>query len=85
MLTFRRHHHDHVEVGPTDSAAAPWVNGHAAPEDQALGLELELIELVRQRTEAVGDGNKVATDRLDAEIDGVVHELAAVAATIRAA
>lgn len=86
MLTFRRHHHDHhAKVNPTGPDTAPWQSGHAAPEDQALGLELELIELVRQRAEAVGDGNSVTVDRLDADIDGVLHELAAVAATIQAA
>ncbi|MEO6628031.1 MAG: hypothetical protein ABIP03_05620 [Aquihabitans sp.] len=86
MLTFHRHHHDHhAKVDPTDRDTAPWQSGHAAPEDQALGLELELIELVRQRSEAESESNRIVADRLDTEIDGVLHELAAVAATIRAA
>lgn len=27
----------------------PWEEGHAAPEDRAVGIELELIELVHRR------------------------------------
>lgn len=33
---------DHLE-------AFPWEGSHAAPADRALGLELELIELVRRQ------------------------------------
>lgn len=86
MLTFHRHHHDHpAKVDPTGMDTAPWQSGHAAPEDRALGLELELIELVRQRSDAEAESDRVVADRLETEIDGVLRELADVAATIRAA
>jgi hypothetical protein len=39
-----------------------------------MGLELELIELVRCRDEAVADG--ASTERLDAQIDDVMAALA---------
>lgn len=51
----------------------PWEIGHASPDDRAMGLELELIELVRRRGEAVA-GSSVA-DLLDREIDRTVAEL----------
>lgn len=57
--------------------ASPWVDGHASPEDRALGFELELIELMRRRAEAV-DGTEEA-DALDGEIAAVRRDLVAVA------
>lgn len=51
----------------------PWEVGHAAPEDQAMGLELELIELVRRRDEVRVDDPEAT--RLDGEIDRTVAEL----------
>jgi hypothetical protein len=54
----------------------PWERGHAAPEDQAFGLELELIELERRRRDQV-DG-----DRLDPEIDSVREQLATLVASL---
>jgi hypothetical protein len=55
--------------------ADDWSEGHAAPEDRALGLELELIELNRQRDELAPDHPEVA--RLDARIASVMDELVA--------
>jgi len=57
--------------------SSPWSEGHASPEDRALGLELELIELERRRGE-VADGSPAAAD-LDAEIDEVRRDLVEVA------
>ncbi len=59
-----------VGVGPF-----PWEEAHAAPEDRAVGLELELIELVCQRRLLLDDG--VDARALDREIDLVVAELGA--------
>lgn len=84
MLTFRRHRNDrHAEATRDEPASAPWESGRAAPEDRALGLELELIELVHQRTIIGGDTE--TRQRLDAEIEAVLHEIVAVADSIRAA
>lgn len=66
MLAFR-HHHD-------DSAEHPWQRGHATPADRAVGLELQLIELHRQRKTA--DEEHIAA--VDAEIMSVIEELAEV-------
>lgn len=57
--------------------STPWFDGHASPEDRALGYELELIELLRRRSE-VRDGTTEAA-RLDAEMEAVRSELVAVA------
>lgn len=51
----------------------PWGAGHAAPEDRALGHELELIELQRRRDELAPDHPEVA--RIDREIAVVVEQL----------
>jgi len=52
----------------------PWEAAHAAPQDRALGLELELIELVRRRSELTG--TEIAEARqLDGEIDRTLAEL----------
>jgi hypothetical protein len=57
--------------------STPWFDGHASPEDRALGYELELIELERRRRE-VPDGTARAAE-LDVEIAAVRNDLAAVA------
>ncbi|MEZ5181552.1 MAG: hypothetical protein R2702_06725 [Acidimicrobiales bacterium] len=72
MLTLHRHHED-----PT---ADTWADGHAAPEDRALGLELELIELHRRRAELSPDHPEVA--RVDREVQAVLDELVAVTAEL---
>lgn len=54
-----------------------WAEGHASPEDRALGLELELIELERRRHQ-VAEGSGHAQE-LDAEIEAVRRELVEVA------
>jgi len=59
---------------PASQGPFPWEQGHAAPEDQAVGLELELIELVSRRQSMVDtyDGESQA---LDAEIDRTLAAL----------
>ncbi|HWJ61048.1 MAG TPA: hypothetical protein VNS19_03685 [Acidimicrobiales bacterium] len=52
----------------------PWQDGHACHEDRAMGLELELIELVRRRDAAVEAQEPV--EQVDREIDAVMAELA---------
>lgn len=56
------------------SSLHPWEAPHAAPEDRALGLELELIELVHRRDE-VSEHNDLERARLDAEIGQVLADL----------
>ena len=75
MLTAFRQ--DLIEV---DHELPEWGDGHAAPEDRAVGLELELIELVRQRDELLAGHPEIA--RLDAQIATVQKELAATAAEV---
>jgi hypothetical protein len=57
--------------------ATPWTDGHASPEDRALGHELELIELERRRAE-VADDSPEALD-LEREMRLVRQQLAEVA------
>jgi hypothetical protein len=67
----RTHHavrHPDV-VGPF-----PWEEAHAAPEDQAVGLELELIELVARRS-AIVDPDSREARALDDEIDQTLTRL----------
>lgn len=52
----------------------PWEQAHAAPEDRAVGLELELIELVARRQSMV-DTYDGEAEALDAEIDRTLGEL----------
>lgn len=59
---------------------AEWSDGHAAPADRALGLELELIELNRQRDELLPDHPEAA--RLDRQIREVMDGLADIAAEV---
>lgn len=51
----------------------PWTQAAVLPEDRAMGLELELIELEHERAEARSEGARTAP--IDAEIDDVRHEL----------
>lgn len=57
-----------------DSGPYPWESTHAAVEDKALGLELELIELVRRRND-IPDAADPDARILDAEIDWLLAEL----------
>jgi hypothetical protein len=59
---------------------AEWSDGHAAPADRALGLELELIELNRQRDELLPDHPEAA--RLDRQIREVMDKLVEVSAEL---
>jgi len=59
----------------------PWEEGRACPEDRALGIELELIELVHQREVADADRDVVHVR----EIDDTMDDLVAVAASAAAA
>ncbi|MCU1496234.1 MAG: hypothetical protein JWM47_187 [Acidimicrobiales bacterium] len=59
------------------SGPFPWEEAHAAPEDRAVGLELELIELVaRRRALSRADDGEAAL--LDAEIDRTLAELGSI-------
>jgi len=70
----RTHPVAHTDL--TGSAPLPWEGGHAAPEDQAVGLELELIELVARRKALSGDDPAVSA--LDAEIDETLTRLGSI-------
>ncbi len=59
----------------------PWEQPHAAPEDRAVGLELELIELVHERGSDLAPQD-AATREVDEEIEDVLEELADVAAEL---
>ena len=52
----------------------PWEVAHAAPEDQAVGFELQLIELVARRRSIRDDADPEAR-LLDAEIEVVLGDL----------
>ena len=77
MLTFHR------RTPAEGSSLHPWEAPHAAPEDRAVGLELELIELVHRRDE-VSEHNDLERERLDGEIAQVVQDLDAVSSQIGA-
>ena len=64
---------------PVTAGPFPWEEAHAAPEDRAVGLELELIELVARRT-SMPDDNGGEARALDHEIDETLAALGAVAA-----
>lgn len=55
---------------------------HAPPADRALGLELELIELVRQQDEA--GPHHPQSRRLQVEIDAVMDQLVQLSWTMAA-
>ena len=74
MLTLHRH----PDALADDHPAGSWADGHAAPEDRALGLELELIELQRRRDELAPDHPE--NGRIDREVAEVLDELVAVTA-----
>ena len=78
MRSFLPHRHEVLESDA--GTPAPWSDGHAAPEDRALGFELELIELERRRREVAHEGGDLVA--VDAEIAQVRAELAAVAALV---
>lgn len=65
-----------------ESEPYPWEHGDVLPEDRALGLELELIELEHEREEAELEGGPTApieeeiTEVLD-ELEDTVEEIAA--------
>jgi hypothetical protein len=63
-----------LKPSPTPQPTFPWQDGHACHEDRAMGLELELIELVRQRDEAGAPADAVA--RVDDQIADVMARLA---------
>lgn len=63
-----------LALKPPTPAPFPWQQPRACHDDRAMGLELELIELVRCREESVADG--ASTDRLDDQIDDVMAALA---------
>ena len=65
------------EAGTEIAPVEPWLAAHAPLEDQALGIELELIELVRQRGEAWGAAER---RELAGEIDRATDRLACLAA-----
>lgn len=73
MLTFRRPHRDDVSDVPA------WARAPQCREYRASGLELRLIDLVelRERSARAGFDDVAA---LDAEIDEVRSELAAITA-----
>lgn len=62
----------------TDDTATrfPWEEGHACPQDRALGLELELIELVH----ALDGADPVRAAQLDQQIEAAMADLASEAA-----
>ena len=55
----------------------------STPEDHAVGLELELIELVERRERALIQQRKGDAERIQAEIDRTQEELAGTAERIR--
>lgn len=80
MLTFKHRDDQLDQPAEEDGAPAAWADGHAAPEDRAVGLELELIELHRRRDELAPDHPEV--ERIDREVAQVVEELVAVTAEV---
>lgn len=56
------------------AGAFPWEQAHAAPGDRALGLELELIELVRRQDDIFDKADPEAVE-LGRQIGRVQDEL----------
>jgi hypothetical protein len=52
------------------------------PGDRAVGLELQIVELVEQRERAVVQGRQADADELQPEIDRLQTELASLAAQV---
>lgn len=71
-----------LSLTPSDPAPTrfPWEEGHACPEDRALGLELQLIELVHERDALAAAAPPERLERLDEQIDATMNDLAAAAA-----
>lgn len=73
-------HAIHARTDATSPAPAPttgpfpWEEPHAAPEDRAVGLELELIELVRRRGD-IPDATAPEAEVLDREIEDTLAQL----------
>ena len=78
MLHFR---HRTTPVFDDAHRLHPWEQGHAAPQDQALGLELELIELVRRRDD-IRDATDPEARWLDDEILLVTDQLDTLVSTM---
>jgi hypothetical protein len=68
---------DRRQEHPAAAGPFPWEEAHAAPEDRAVGLELELIELVSRRTNLTDDRDGEA-QALDREIDLTLAELGSI-------
>ena len=68
-----------VKPSTPPTPSFPWQRARACHDDRAMGLELELIELVRRRKVAAHEG--VPTDVLEREIEEVMAALAAEAAS----
>lgn len=66
----RTNHH----LATQDDGQFPWEVAHAAPEDRAVGLELQLIELVARRR-AIRHETDPEAGVIDAEIEGVLIDL----------
>lgn len=83
MLAFHApSHHDQADAEASN--VHPWQEGHAAPEDRAVGLELQLIELVHRRDEAQDQGD-IADPSLASEIASVLDQLAEIELELPAA
>lgn len=65
---------EHTDL--TGAEPLPWEEAHAAPEDQAVGVELELIELVARRKSIPTDD--VEALALDQEIEETLARLGSI-------
>ena len=52
------------------------------PGDKALGLELQIVELVEQHERAVVQGRRADAERMEPEIDQLQAELASLATQV---
>lgn len=68
-------HRTNHESAIQNSTPFPWEVARAAPEDQAVGLELQLIELVTRRRSIRDDADPEAV-LIDAEIEVVLDDFA---------
>lgn len=73
MLAFR--HRSHQNPDDASLPVHPWQESHAAPEDRAVGLELQLIELVHRRNDVRAE-RRARNPQLESEIAAVLDELA---------
>ena len=74
MQTIQLADNERPRASGPQSGPYPWESTSAAVEDKALGLELELIELVRRRND-IPDATDPDARILDAEIDWLLAEL----------